>query len=463
MRTLTTAQTTLLALPHRAHHVKVEVYRTQTSTWVSLNELNGYDWVMGVTISESIDQPVANAVIKVRHRIHNHSLNPLFTASPENVSGVLLKAYKQIRIYTATMPHGTAPASTDYVLAFRGRIDKVDLGREDITLDCRDEGGDLMSLFIEVEREYGSDAGTAVQTIAQEVLDNNSTGVTLYSILGDGTPAFDVTVTGTQYDPAWSIKPIYTQPLMSCLQAVRDLFGQIGWDVRYRWQSVMGDFLLVAYKPVRSGASVDYTISSDLYMVDSLWFSNRDVRNVVEVRYKNANGNDQTPVTVTDATSITNNGRLYMRLAEAAGSQIDTSTEATLLANAALSDLVEPTLFLDVTVPYFFAAQLNDYYTVSPDGVHLYAAVSHAVHAITHEFGDGAATTKLSLSGAPKSGRRVHSIRTTAGGVLLHHGSSPPFGALANMAPDVVAKAVGIASIHKVLDGFGFNGKGSTR
>lgn len=418
MRALTAAQTLLLGIQTRAHHIKVEVYRTETSGWVDLTALHGYNWLIGATWTESLDAPVANATIKLVHRIHQMTLNPNFTTALPNESGVLLKPYKQLRIYTSTDPFGNS-SPADWQLVFRGRIYQVETGRDEITLECRDEGGNLQDLLHEAtHKQYGTLAGgTTMQAISQAILDDNSTGVTLYSTLGDGSPAFDTTVTGTQFDPAWSPKTIWTPQPQPILDALSNLWNSIGWDIRFRWQLTMLDYLLVAYKPIRSGAAVDWTFGADDYEVESATRSNVHVRNVIDVYYRNAVKASKI-YTATDATSITNNGRKYMRLAEE-DSLIDSVTEATILGDAMLADLKEPTQYVTLKVPYFFPIMLNDYVTVTADQVFFSADVTYGVNAITHTFDAGQpATTQLTLAGAPKivaplKGTTRHEVKLT--------------------------------------------------
>ena len=164
----------------------------------------------------------------------------------------------------------------------------------------------------------------------------------------------------------------------------------------------MGDFLLVAYKPIRSSPSADLVIGADGYIVNAVTYDMTSVRNAVTVLYTNAAGQEQS-YSATDATSITAYGRRWMQLGEEQTSAIDTSTEATILGDAAIADLKDPTLFAEITVPYLFPVMLNDYLTITADDVFFYTNISYAVAQIQHTFEPGQpATTQLTLTGLPK-------------------------------------------------------------
>src|SRR5690606_38013056 len=75
----------------------------------------------------------------------------------------------------------------------------------------------LVDTFIETQQVYGSSDGMAVETVMQAILDDNSTGVTLY------TPS----------SPGWMLKE-FVQAKQPVLDALRQLADQIGWDARYR-------------------------------------------------------------------------------------------------------------------------------------------------------------------------------------------------------------------------------------
>jgi hypothetical protein len=410
VRTLSAAQSYVLGLNHRSHHIKVEIDRSGSGDWVDMTSLYGFNWLIGATWNESIDSPVAAATIDLRHKIHQLSLNPLASTSPPNVGGVLCRPYRKLRISTATTAYGQVAASADYNLVFRGRIWKVEWAGPTIKVECRDEGGDLQDLWVEQTRQYGSDTGVALETISQSILTDNSTGVTLWSPNGTGGTPYAVADT-----PSWTIKPAQPLTEMPILEALNRLWrDQIGWDIRYKWQATAADFKLVASEPTRSGAAVNFTFGADQYTISSLYMSNADVRNAIRGVYYDQRSGDWGHYDASDANSITTYGRKFMQLAEESTSQINTLAEITTLVDNVLADLKEPTAYVEAEVMYFWPAEANDYYTFSANGVHLLSDQSLAVSQITHTFSEKGAKTRLSLSGQPKAGQRWF-VRNTHG------------------------------------------------
>ena len=201
------------------------------------------------------------------------------------------------------------------------------------------------------------------------------------------------------------------------LDAIRNLAGMIGWDVRYRYDSSTGSFRLTLYSPDRTKTTPDRTFTQSQYhSIDSLSISSADIRNVVEVVYSDSsavatNGIDyqRKTVSVSNAASIAKYGRRWCEIAEASASNIDTATEATALANAALSDLCEPTAEQSVSMRYFWPVDTGDLYRFTANGKHSSTDLDLAVVAYEHTFADGRATTKLTCRGKPTlGGRRWH-------------------------------------------------------
>ena len=246
--------------------------------------------------------------------------------------------------------------------------------------------------------------GQAVEGIMQNLLDDNKAAsdpsVTLY----------------TPTSPSWAITE-YIQQREFTLDALRALAQQIGWDVRYKWRSGTSQFELTFYQPTRTSPSVDFTFGpSDYETPTQLKVDIATIRNSIRVWYGDASDlwPDGTPkrkvVEVSDSSSITKYGELWMEIQEDQTSQINSSTEANTLANAALSDLKEPTAELDVPLCRGFPwVELNDYYTFSANDLQFDADQSLAVVQFQHtsQGGKGLKTT-LQTRGLPTIGTRSH-------------------------------------------------------
>ena len=388
MRTLDTGQEKIHESTHRSHHLKVSI--KQGSTWYDLTDLEGFDFVESADITDNIDSPTMTAKVSLLQR---HGLLNLWSQDEDsklnNLSGSydpLVKSQREVKIETATMPEGVDPISGDWVNVFEGKINgRVEQSRGKLTFNCIDKGGDLMRTFIETQRTYGSSTGVAVETEMQQILTDNSTGVTLY----------------TPTSPSWNVKE-WIQQKEPVMTALRRLAQQIGWECKYRWDSGTSAWRLTLYQPDRTKSTADYTFGAD----DNLVYDKKpaiddtNIRNAVKVIYTDAVGQDPTEVTVTDATSISDYGRRYMEIQEDSSSNIDTSTEANLMANAILNDLKDPILNVQVDSAYLFFVETGDLYTFpADDGYNWSSDTDLAVTAYTHKLTRKSARTMLTLQG----------------------------------------------------------------
>ena len=241
--------------------------------------------------------------------------------------------------------------------------------------------------------------GYAVQSVMQQILnDNGLSSITL----------------ATPVSPSWNILP-YKQDRTSVFDALRALATQIGWDLRMKWDSGTSAFKLTFYDPNRTKTTPDYTFDSDDYeQLSELSLDKQGVRNVVQVIYGNRSSlaplgqSKRTILQVSDATSISKYGRLFFEIAEEATSNIDSSAEATTLANAALDDLKEPTVSHTADLAFGFPyAELNDLYRFTANGRHYSSNQDLALVAVSHSVADGIMRTSLSCRGKPTAGTQV--------------------------------------------------------
>lgn len=398
MRALTAQETQVYTAGHVGTHLRVKV-KDSGGTWRDLSTEQSQDWLIRAEMSEGLDGPGPTASVTVRRQVGGEgsrlSLAPLNDNLANQVAGsfsALLKPAREITIETAALPLEVSPASGDWREVFRGRIDRVEFGGEDITLACRDQAGTLLDRWIESEATRGSGAGTAVQTVMQDILTALSgLGVTLYV---PASPGFNVVSYIQRKEPVWD-----------ALQTLAKLFG---WVVRYRWRSGTSQFELTLVDPNRSKTVPDYTWDADHYFdVEDFSIGHEDVRNRVVIVYSDAADLDPAGVpkrkTVTreDATSQTAYGIRFMEVAEAASSQIDTSAEANAMGDAILADLKDPVAEAAFRVPLFYVVEIGDLYRFTANGVHHTSNQDLAVVAYRHVWEPDRCYTTLTLRGAP--------------------------------------------------------------
>ncbi len=414
MRPLTAFQAALLTSPAGySTHPRVWV-RDAAGTYRNLNGLLGADWVLGVRVNEKVDAPVAEAEVALV-RSGPVSLSPLVTQSPANTStsgsfAPLLAEGAYFRVELGLAPLRGTPREEDYFEVFRGRVDEVDAGPEELKVVGRDLGGLLQDTFIEVERDYGDDThGVPVQDVIQALCNDNG-----LSSFGLYTPV----------DPL-SQRGKYTQKVEPVLDAARTLAQRIGWECRMRWRADTGGYALTLYAPDRLQTLEDWSFGPDEYGdLESVTRQLVDIRTDVEVVYSDSRDLDASgtakrkKVTASNPAARAQVGRRWMQLAEGASSNIDTEAEAQRLADAAVADLSVSPLSVAMMVDPHPGLELGDVVLVLPDGVRLDTPHALAVQELEFQCAvDGTARMKLVLRGQPSTSVREWLERDARPGV----------------------------------------------
>jgi hypothetical protein len=407
MRTPSTQDAILLPTNTYATHARLWVEQPGAadagigSGWVCLSDYPGLgDLTISITRGETVDDPCASLQVTMCRDFGLYSLSPEALRSPLNLVGgsfvPLIKGGRGIRLYVAISPAGAAPNTDAWHLKFDGHIDTLDLANGDSTigLQARDLGGRLQATQIEASRVYGSDAGVPIEDVIQGILDDNNTGVTLVA------PA----------SPGWDLHK-YQQDKTNVMDAIRALaVTQLGWELRYKWNTGASRFDLTLWDIDRAKTAVDDTITPA--QVRSWKSASEDattIRNVVKIVYKvdTATG-ERSSYTASDATSIADNGRMACEIVEDASSQIDDETSATRMANAILSDLKDALIAgSNDTVPRPHV-ELGDLLTFTADNTPLprWSDIDQtlAVVGVQDDFTAEASSTALSLRGKPSGG-----------------------------------------------------------
>lgn len=257
----------------------------------------------------------------------------------------------------------------------------------------------------------GSDGGMAFEAV-------------LGGILGDNVPAapgvWTPTVSGAWRNP-------FAVNQMSTLEALRALAAEIGWEVRLAHNPDAGlvddwaDWRLRFSCPDRSATAADFELTQGLWTaLPKCTQSVLGIRNVIEVAYTDTadlwpDGNPKRKtVKAEDSTSIAAYGRRYMGITAGTSNNINSSTEATTLANAVLSDLKNPDLDLEVEGPLLWPVEINDLIKVQSDWFHFSSDQTAAVVSYTHDLVAG--KTRLGLRGKPTLGfAHWHSVAVGPG------------------------------------------------
>lgn len=380
--------------------LKVEVANS-SGTLVDLTQ-----YVVSVDYEDpTADEPVGACTVVFRRGTGASSLAPLMTADPPIDAGRAL-------VVSVDAGAGT------YNEVFRGLIDRTDWKERFpglVSVDARDQAGKLVDTFIEEERTYGSDAGVALETVMQSLLDDNGfSAVTLY------VPTATSAV----------VAPAYSQGQESLFSALRTLAESIGWTIRYRF--IEGDgWRLTLFEPARSKSVADRTFgTSDYYDVGVCDVDVAEIINVWEIVSPNADGSTGSD-SVESASSIAAYGgvRRYAKITEGSDSPIVGTTKRQALINAALSDTALPDLVFEITSPYYWAGEVGvDLYSYTANDVHFSANQTLAPNRISHHLEVGQRPeTRIGARGKPSGGlytwqKRAQKIPSNRGAIDEEYG-----------------------------------------
>ena len=352
-------------------------------------------WCETVDVEADLDNGASRCTIALARESGSggtQSLAPFMGASVLNRDNAaayapLLHPNRTVRVSTAVCLPGVGPGVGDWRVLFNGYTDDVQSGASPVTVSCRDNVKPLLDTHIEVPRSYGAVApGVDAATVMQSIINDNVAN----------PPAL---VLGPQGSPSWSLLT-YLQDTVRVYEAIRALALQIGWDVRMRWSGATE--LLTLYQPARTKTVADFSLGPNEYVaLPSLSINDDTIRNYVEVSYTDAITGIVSTVAAFDPASITAFGRRYMRIAESASSNIDSSAEAQAMADAALADLAFPRAAQEVEATYFWPVELGDLVSFAPNGVHYDSTQLLAVASFRHHLEHGSGTTTLRTSGKP--------------------------------------------------------------
>lgn len=394
MRTFSTTQEDILKSAKYDVYLRVEV-ENSTGAFKELTSLQGSgNWVEKVKWDWDLDKVVPEATIQVRRDITDgKSLAPLDEASTFNVSdagstAALLDSGRLIRIYTATVAaNAAAPATSEFDRMLDAEIDEVSWQKSPIQIVARSFiMSKLNDRWIETPTIYGSDAGVAIETVLQQIVDEHTDlGITISTPV---SPGFLITT--------------YEQQQMSVLQALQTLVQLIGFDIREMWDDSSSSFKLTFFEPNRGASTDQWTFNQSQYNdVKQLSITRRDIRNAVSILYTSTSDDQRKSVLVESTSSIDRFGRRWMEISEPAESPIATSSEANTFASAALADLKDPEAVQEIETPYWWPGDLQDFIGFTANGIHYSEDQQFGVSGIRHELSQKRHRTFLRVRGKP--------------------------------------------------------------
>jgi len=387
-RSATSTELTVLGLASRS--IKIDTVEIQNidGTWKALTNLSGtgfsnLDFVIRGSITDDSDAPTWTGSIELAKSLvaasgASISIAPLVESSPANVDdssayAPLIDGMRRIRCYGTTARLDGTDSSQHKM--FDGYVVAVSM-KKTITLQIADLGHKLLTKQVEDERVYGSDAGDAMETVMQQILDDNL-----------GTGAVTLVVDAAIVTAGVKLKKFnFQRPRL--LTGLRDLaINTIGANVRYMWNS-SDDMELRLFLPPRGNTTPDFTFSADNYDADPDFDINTDdVRNKGRCYFRDQQKKVVSYVAADVPDSITRYTERYFEFKEAATSQIDTPAEAKTFLDTALADLAFPKAEKRFTTLFAWAFHVYDLFELVANGDQYTTNQLQAVQRITHTWG----------------------------------------------------------------------------
>jgi hypothetical protein len=386
VRTISGAERTLIGGSRFDVHLRAFI-RDAGGTFRDLTNVHtGRNWLLGVTIRESLDSPSATASVTLSRTVDGLTIAPGVSASSANTGGAFLDVGRELYVETACVAAGASPVAGDWRRVFWGRVDRLETGdRERIVLECRDLSGRLTDLFLEAPYQVPA---VALETAIQGLLDASPLG-NIVTLVTPTSPSFTI---ATGRAPRFDAVSVFA--------SARQLAAQVGWDLRYRWTGAATNELRF-FQPDRAKTTPDLTIGPGEYLSVRSWAAAlEDVRNVVTVQYLGANGLPATEIR-SNAASITAYGRRAMRLGGDTTALLSTQAQAQALGDAVLADLALPTATHQIETLYLWPAEVGDLWRFSPNAVHYDGNQDYAVVAIEHELSRDRHRTRVTARGKP--------------------------------------------------------------
>lgn len=249
--------------------------------------------------------------------------------------------------------------TTDWHEVFRGPITNVHWAgwhSHRVQITCNDLGSVLQ--VDKSEAEYTYTAGSSIENVVRDVLDNNG-----FSHVDIRFLKATNKVLSADYEPGLQ-KTIWFQ-LWSLITA-------FGWIMSYRYQG-SNTLALTFFEPERTKTTPDLIINK-WWDYDELSISEEDIRNVGYVRYFDSTGEAQLIGPNESQDSILKyGGTLGIRrpfwIALSAESTVRSQSEAQALLNAASSDISDPDIIASPkTNPLPFIEPGTDLYTFGEKG-----------------------------------------------------------------------------------------------
>jgi hypothetical protein len=367
----------------------------QGGDWQDMSNFNGRDYFTAVTWRESFDTNVASGSLTLARQVGGESIAPTVSAALANHPGggaysAFIRGRQKVRILTATKaPADAEPIDADYREIFRGRVDDPEYGGtgNQMTLAIADQGSWLMTKMIDTVRTYSDDVGQSIESVMQQILDDNP--VTELGALTLFVPT----------SPAVNIKA-YSQDRVPVLTALITLAEQIAWDVRFMYDPTDGVSKLTLYEPPRDKTTADWSFGPDeYYNLPNVGLQTDDVKSRGKLFYTDEATGERASVDYLNPDAAAIFGDSYFEIGESATSNINTAAEAQRMLDAIGADLSAPPFNHVMETAFFWPAQLYDVGVFAPNSQHYDEPQTLAVVGVEHNLTPTTRRTTLTTRG----------------------------------------------------------------
>jgi hypothetical protein len=469
MRTTTSQEDQVFKSPGYASRMRVRIADENATLqdMTALSAAGGADFTRNIRVEENADSDFATSTFALHRQVDGSNISPNIASRINDVE-TFLKQGRTVVVDAYTIPLGFEPVSGDWHEVFRGTLGSVDEDADTLTCVAHGLGHELAdaSHFLEKEYQHSGD----VRVVLQEIIDEGhgrryvvggampsysniipsthaarngywyqltgaavavapaepvwptTIGATVAVGASTATCMGTIPLLYTPVDPVWTLN-LYNQKRVSCWSALKTIVAQLGWEIRYRYDSGTAAWRLTFSKPARTSFVSNFTWHPDtkdivtgarqpsILQLPSWRTGIEDVRNALEGAYSDPldldlKGNPKRKTVMREnPASIDEHGRRWMFIAEASTSQIDTQAEMERMLDELLLDMKDPFATQEVVLPLFWPTELGDQYTFKANNFSYSFDQLLAIVSLSHEQGEkGAPSTRLACRGRPSAG-----------------------------------------------------------
>jgi hypothetical protein len=422
-----------------------------------MTDLYDVDWVKGFGLSQSRSNDVlATMSVDMLGSIGRLALHQLRTESRANLTDEtdptsydpLVDFDREIELWFAQVPRNIRAYPDELQSRYLGSIDVNDEDPVAVRLETRDGSSVLVDTVAEQLVSYGDNGGSVdMEEAAQAFLDDNDN-----STSNDSQPF--ITPRPGSYDPitlylrdtrnlmlpqstaggpstGWAIAAggLKREPIITGL---RELFGQLAWNVSYLFDQVAEAWRVAGYEPRREQQHPSHVLDPDRIL--EIRPFRRDTR-LSRTTFVGRYGSSETTLPVPaalpsgftgtqavgwfdldgrgqrstafyryteDAAHTAGRRRRYFEFQESSASQVDTVDEMQRMVLGVASDLRDPEIAASIRMPLSMSLELDDLQRLLPNVLSTadqYLATQEMMHA-----GGERSETSIGVGGKARAG-----------------------------------------------------------